>query len=109
MLLPLLLLVETSDVVATFRAATRAETPCPKAQTSAEILVCGRREADKRYRITFVMPDARDNVPAERADLLADKIDHCGRQLMFTDCGMVGVAMTAGAGGVRVKTRKLAD
>ncbi len=93
---------------AEYRAATRAEVPCRRS-AAGDVTVCGRREADRRYRVPLTTIPVRDQVPRERAALLADKIDHCGRQLMFTDCGMVGVTMTSGGAGTTLKPRKLVD
>ena len=105
----LLLLGPQAADFSAYRAATRTEPACSRAARPDEVTVCGRREADKRYRVPLTSIPARDQVPRERAALLADKIDHCGRQLMFTDCGMVGVTMTSGGAGTSLKPRKLAD
>lgn len=113
MLLPLLLIQaapETSALIDRLRAATRVEIACDRAHDRDEILVCGRREADKRYRVSFVDTDPRDAVPAERSRLLAPKLSTCGRVgAFFSECGFVGVSMsTNGRGPVRVKPRELA-
>lgn len=105
----LLLGVAPQDLVAQARDLTRAEVPCRTSASPDDITVCARRDADKRYRITYVLPDARDNVPRERDELLQPKLGGCGRVgAFFADCGFVGVTMTSGAGGTQVKTRKLA-
>ena len=105
----MLVLTSAPDDFAAYRAATRAEVPCARAVAKDEVTVCGRREANRRYRVPLASIPARDQVPRERAALLADKIDHCGRQLMFTDCGMVGVTMTSGGAGTSLKPRKLVE
>ena len=109
MLALLILISPPQDAFAGYREATRAEPVCERASAPDEVTVCGRREADRRYRVPLTSIPVRDQVPRERAALLADKIDHCGRQLMFTDCGMVGVTMTSGGAGTTLKSRKLAD
>jgi hypothetical protein len=106
----LLLGAAPQDLVGQARALTRAEVPCRSREAEGDdITVCARRDADKRYRVTFVLPDVRDNVPQERDDLLQPKLAGCGRVgAFFNDCGFVGATMTRGAGGTQVKTRKLA-
>ena len=109
MLALLTLIASPQDAFAGYREATRAEPVCERAAAPNEVTVCGRREADRRYRVPLTSVPVRDQVPRERAALLADKIDHCGRQLMFTDCGMVGVTMTTGGAGTSLKPRKVVD
>ncbi|SOB79824.1 hypothetical protein SAMN06297144_0751 [Sphingomonas guangdongensis] len=105
----LLLGLAPQDLVTQAKALTRAEVPCRTSEAADDITVCARRDADKRYRITFVLPDTRDNVPRERDALLQPKLAGCGRVgPFFADCGFAGVTMTTGAGGTQVKTRKLA-
>jgi hypothetical protein len=100
-----------ADVLATHLARTRADVPCARPTTPAEVVVCGDREKDRRYRVPFVATDPRDSVPTERARLLEPKMAGCGRVgAFFNDCGYVGLTMsTNGAGPVQVKPRKLAD
>lgn len=106
----LLLVASETDLLATHLARTRAEVTCGQPENPSEVVVCGRREAD-RYRVSFVTTDIRDSVPTERARLLEPKMGGCGRVgAFFHDCGFVGFAMSTGDGGpVRVKARKLAD
>lgn len=108
LLMVTLLMVQADDgAMRAYRARTTAEPRCAQ-PVGNEVTVCGRREAD-RYRITFVTPQARDSVPTERAQLLEPKVAGCGRVgQFFADCGFIGVSMTAGRAGVRVKTRELA-
>ncbi|WP_326522921.1 hypothetical protein [Sphingomonas sp.] len=106
MLIAALLLIAPQEPFAAYREATRAERPCAEARTADEVTVCGRREADKRFRVPFVEVPVRDLVPRERAALLEDKIERCGRELMFRGCGMVGVTMTTSAAGTTLKPRK---
>ncbi|URW75383.1 hypothetical protein M9980_12710 [Sphingomonas donggukensis] len=108
MLALMLMLAAPQDAVATARALTRAEVPCRSSPDSADITVCGRRQADRRYRISFVLPAERDSVPLERDRLLDQHPPACGMAAFLANCGFVGVTMTSGAGGTQVKTRKLA-
>jgi hypothetical protein len=104
----LMLAAQIADPIASYRDLTRADVPCTTTADPSEITVCGRRKAD-RYRVTFVTTDPRDSVPTERSRLLEPKMGGCGRVgQSFADCGFVGVSMSAGAAGVKVKTRKLA-
>ena len=105
----MMLFAMPQDAFAGYRDATRAEPQCDRAPTEGDVTVCGRREANKRYRVPLTSIPVRDQVPRERAALLEDKIVRCGRQLMFTDCGMVGVTMTSGGAGTSLKPRTLVD
>jgi len=107
-LLALLMLSPAQDFAA-YRAATRAEVPCARAQTPGEVTVCGRREADRRYRVPLTAIPVRDQVLVERSRLLEDKIDRCGRTLMFQGCGFVGMTMTTNGVDTSLRPRKLAE
>lgn len=111
MSLALLLLLAAPDdaaMVERYRASTRADAPCERPTDPNEVTVCARRGAD-RHRVTFVTANPADSVPTERSRLLEPKMAGCGRVgAFFADCGFVGVSMTAGGSGVKVKTRKLA-
>ena len=109
MLSLLMLAAVPQEPFAGYREATRAETPCDRAKAAGEVTVCGRRDADKRYRVPLTTIPVRDQVHREREALLADRTPKCGRQLMLTDCGMVGVTMTSGGAGTSLKPRKLVD
>ncbi len=104
-----LLLVAPHDDFAAYRAATRAEERCTKTAAVDEVTVCGRREADRRYRLPLVGIAPRDQVLAVRSRLLEDKIDHCGRELMTYRCGFVGVTMTSNGAGTQLKPRKVRE
>jgi hypothetical protein len=108
--LMLMLAADEDALLAQYRARTSVEVPCHRPESPSEVVVCGRREAD-RYRVSFVTTDIRDSVPTERARLLEPKMAGCGRVgAFFNDCGYVGMTMSTGAGGpVKVKTRKLAE
>ena len=107
-LLMLALLALPEDFSA-YRTATRAEVPCEKPTNANEVTVCGRREADRRYRVPLTSIPLRDQVLVERSRLLEDKIDHCGRQLMTNTCGFVGVTMSSNGAGTTLRPRKLAE
>ena len=88
-----------------YREKTRATTRCIHG-TGDDVVVCGRRNAD-RYRVPLIEHDAGDpkhqGVPAERERLLA-RTDNCEEKSLFlVGCGMAGVSMTVGAGGVNVR------
>lgn len=96
----------------TYLDLTSAEPRC-KAATGGEILVCGRREAD-RYRVPLITPvrpgdPKTTNVPEERARLTAQE-SACARQAALPyGCGMVGVRMsTKLAGDAKIELRPLA-
>ncbi len=108
-LLLALLLLPGQEPFDAYRTATRAEVPCGRASAPGDVTVCGRREANKRYRVPLTSIPVRDQVHREREALLADKIDHCGRQAILTNCGMAGVTMTTGGAGTSLKPRKLVE
>jgi hypothetical protein len=90
---------------------TSAEPRCKRAQGD-EILVCGRRQAD-RYRLPFVpAPTPGDpkivDVPAERARLIATETPCEQRGPFLVGCGMVGISLTTKIGSGKVEYRRLA-
>lgn len=116
MLLPLLLLAQTSTVptvLADYRARTRAEIPCRTPNDQGEIVVCARRQAD-RYRVPLVSNDpGKDSDAARLNRLIGDRdqqgITACGKGAFMVKCGSVGVAATFGADGrVHYVPRELA-
>jgi hypothetical protein len=103
-LLLLLLDAPASAAVARYRILTSV-TPACSHPDGDDVVVCGRRTAD-RYRAPLVVHDAGDpmyeGVPAERERLFA-RTDNCQEKSVFlVGCGSVGVKATAGAGGVHV-------
>ncbi len=87
-----------------YRAMTSA-TPACSHPDGDDVVVCGRRSAD-RYRAPLVVHDAGDpmyeGVPAERERLFA-RTDNCQEKSLFlVGCGSAGVKATVGAGGVHV-------
>ncbi len=108
-ILPFLLMLD-DGVMAAHRRRTRADVPCEAPAAEGEVLVCGRRDAD-RYRVSFVATDIRDSVPTERAALMRNDFPRCGvtGPFFLESCGMVGVTLSTNGRGVQIKTRKLAD
>ena len=107
MLALMLLIAAPQDVLTAYRNVTRADVRCAAPQSSDEITVCGRRDAD-RYRVPLTSIAPRDDVPLERETLLAPRVN-CGRiGMSFADCGFAGVTATTGGAGTRLRGRKLA-
>ena len=99
----------------TYLAMTQVEPHCSKPRASSEIIVCGRRRAD-RWRVPYLLKEAGDpsiqNVSAERNGLASEPRPSCGTSAFFAtaDCGKVGLSVsTAIGGGSAVKLRPLAD
>jgi hypothetical protein len=106
MLPVLLLLADAPALLAQAHERTRAERPCPVADTT-DVTVCGRRRAD-RYRVSFVNDNPGDprheGVPAERERLLKKRspLEEMGPFLVGG--GMVGVSASTGRGqGTRLR------
>ncbi len=101
----------TGDMIARYEKLTRGDPDCRHRRSSDEIVVCGRREAD-RYRVPLVEPEAGDrrieSVSAER-ERYQNKTTPCQNyELFLVGCGMVGVTVGVNGSG-RVQYRKLAD
>jgi hypothetical protein len=91
------------DSLARYRQRTAAGPRCEAAARTDDIIVCGRRRAD-RYRLPLIEYDAGDPrdeaVPVERERLLA-RTNNCDEKSIFlVECGMMGVSV--GTGGVRL-------
>lgn len=102
-------------VVQKYVAMTRVEPRCSAPKAGNEIIVCGRRRAD-RWRVPFVGYEAGDprneGVSDERNRLASEPRPPCGTTAFFSTsaCGMVGVSATVGIGpGGGLRMRKLAD
>jgi hypothetical protein len=102
-------------VVATYETMTRVEPRCASPTGDREIVVCGRRHAD-RWRVPYLLKDAGDpsiqNVSAERNGLIPTTTPCKDHSIFLIGCGKgVGISATVGigvgAGGV--KLRPLAD
>ena len=109
MLVLALLLLPLEEPFAAYRAATRAEVPCNRATAPGDVVVCGRREANKRYRVPLTSIPVRDQVHREREALLESRVPTCGRTAQITGCGMAGMTMTSGGAGTSLKPRKLVE
>lgn len=86
---------------------TTAEPRC-KAAVGDEIMVCGRREADK-YRVPLIMPTPGDrrivDVPAERARLVATESPCQTHGPYLVGCGAVGVSVSTKIGSGKAEYR----
>ena len=91
------------DSLERYRKETAAGPHCEGAATTGDIIVCGRRRAD-RYRLPLIEYDAGDPraeaVPAERERLLARTTNCEEKSIFLVGCGMTGVSV--GTGGVRL-------
>lgn len=97
-----------------YQALTRGEPDCLRSRAEGELVVCGRREAD-RYRVPLVEPEAgnpaQESVSAERERLQHQTTPCEDLGPFLVECGMVGVSTSVGFGasGTKVRYRKLAD
>ena len=93
-----------------YRDKTSAEPRC-SAPAGGEIVVCGRREADK-YRVPFIERTPGDpktmGVPEERARLVAAEAPCQQQGPHLIGCGMVGVTVSTRLGGGKLEYRPLA-
>ena len=93
---------------------TRVEPRCSAPRAGSEIVVCGRRKAD-RWRVPYLLKEDGDpsiqNVSAERNGLIATTTPCQDRSIFLVGCGKgVGVSASIGfASGQGVKLRPLAD
>jgi hypothetical protein len=101
------------DPIAHFQDMTSVIPKC-RQQTAQEIVVCGRREADKHRLPLITPPDAGDphgeTVAGERQRLQHITTPCQDRGPLLVGCGMVGVTahVTLGGGG-KPAFRKPAD
>jgi hypothetical protein len=98
-----------------YLAMTKVEPRCSAPKASSEIIVCGRRRAD-RWRVPYLLKEAGDpsiqNVSAERNLLASEPRAPCGTTAFFATaaCGKVGLSVSTAIGGESgVKLRPLAD
>lgn len=97
-----------------YQAMTRVEPRCSAPRAGNEIVVCGRRRAD-RWRVPYILKEAGDptiqNVSAERNGLIATTTPCQDNSVFLVGCGKgVGISVsTAIGGGSGVKLRPLAD
>ena len=96
-----------------YEAMTRVEPRCSAPRAGNEIVVCGRRRAD-RWRVPFLLKDAGDpgiqNVSSERNGLISTTTPCQDRSVFLVGCGKVGLTASVGIGnGQGIKLRPLAD
>jgi len=100
-----------APAIATYHALTSVSPRCRGAERADDIIVCGRRGAD-RWRVPFVEPTAGDpgneTVMGERERLQAKSNQCLDRGPFLIGCGMAGVGMVVGLGGQGVRMRPLA-
>jgi hypothetical protein len=101
-----------TDPMDTYLDKTSAQPRC-KAAAGSDIVVCGRREADK-YRVPFLIPTPGDpktrGVPEERAMLIAQETPCESLGPFLVGCGAVGVSVsTKIGGGGKIEYRPLAQ
>jgi hypothetical protein len=99
-----------ADPIEVYRDKTSAEPRC-KAAAGSEIVICGRRLAD-RYRVPFLVPTPGDpkmrGVPAERSLLLAQQTACEALGPFLVGCGAVGVSVSTKVGSGKIEYRPLA-
>jgi hypothetical protein len=104
------LTAETALMTYTERMATRPN--CKRARAANEIIVCGRRDADK-YRVPLIVYDAGDpraeGLWGERARLQNQTTPCQDNSVFLVGCGSVGVSVSTKLDGSGPKFRKLAD
>ena len=99
-----------ADLMDTYIDKTSAQPRC-KAAAGSDIVVCGRREADK-YRVPFLIPTPGDpkrrGVPEERAMLIAQETPCDSLGPFLVGCGAVGVSVSTKIDGGKIEYRPLA-
>ena len=100
-----------ADPMDTYLDKTSAQPRC-KAAAGSDIVVCGRREADK-YRVPFLIPTPGDpktrGVHEERATLIAQETPCESHGPFLVGCGAVGVSVSTKIGGGKIEYRPLAQ
>ena len=100
------------DALGKYLAMTRVEPRCSAPRAGNEIIVCGRRRAD-RWRVPFILKEPGDpgiqNVSAERNGLIATTTPCQDNSVFLVGCGKVGIGISTVIGGGGVELRPLAD
>lgn len=96
-----------------YQAMTSVEPRCSAPRASNEIVVCGRRRAD-RWRVPYLLKETGDpsieNVSAERNGLIATTTPCQDNSVFLIGCGKVGLSVNSAiGGGSGIKLRPLAD
>jgi hypothetical protein len=104
---------EERATIRNYLAMTQVEPRCSAPRAAGEIVVCGRRRAD-RWRVPYLLKEDGDpsiqNVSAERNGLIPTTTPCQDRSIFLVGCGKVGLSVsTAIGGGSGVKLRPLAD
>ena len=102
----------TSDAIARYEQLTRGDPDCRRTRASDEIVVCGRREAD-RYRVPLIVSEKGDprieTVGDERLRYQHQTTPCQNYEFFLVGCGMAGVSVSTKLNGSGVQYRKLAD
>lgn len=115
-MIPLLLVfvqapaTDAAVLLARYHEQTRVERGCVIDPDSADLTVCGRRQAD-RFRVPLVgreEGDETDNVPYERAALVRRRSPVEELSPFLVEGGMVGVSAGTRSGVHGYKARELA-
>jgi hypothetical protein len=104
------LTAETALMTYSERMATRPN--CKSARAANEIIVCGRREADK-YRAPLIVYEKGDpraeGLWSERARIQHQTTPCEENSVFLVGCGSVGISVSTKLDGSGPKFRKLAD
>jgi hypothetical protein len=99
------------QIIAKYTRLTSAEPKCRRNPSGDEIVICGRREAD-RYRVPLIIPEAGDpgieGLYAERERLQHITTPCQEHSIFLVGCGMVGVTVGFDLAGSGIKYRALA-
>jgi hypothetical protein len=103
---------ETSeDILSRYTALTSAEPNCRRGRAADEIIVCGRRDAD-RYRVPLLVPtpgDPRQEGLYDERERLQHITTLCQDNSIFlVGCGMAGVTVSTSLGDRKPRLRPLA-
>lgn len=108
-----LLLAAATDPILIAREQLRVTTPRCQPGATQDIVVCGRRAAD-RWRVPFVGPEpgtrAAESVAQERGRVQARTTPRQERGYWLVGCGSgVGLTASIGLGGGGMRVRPLSD
>lgn len=103
---------DPSDVILNrYAALTAAEPNCRGSRATDEIIVCGRRDAD-RYRVPLLVPtpgDPRQEGLYDERERLQHITTLCQDNSIFlVGCGMAGVTVSTSLGDRKPRLRPLA-
>ena len=102
---------DQTTMLANYAKLTTAEPDCRQRADSDEIVVCGRRDAD-RYRVPLIAYEAGDprseTLAGERRRLQAITTACDEHRSILVGCGMVGVHVGVSGDGTVMRRRELA-